>query len=155
MVTRVYKLRARHGRGMQPRDQNGGFTLVELLVVLVILGLVMSLVGPRVLGYLSSSRERTAHLQIESFASALDLFYLDYGRYPTNSEGLEALVEMPKSKERWGGPYLKQPHVPKDPWGNPYEYHVPGKSTPYLITSLGPDGNHSAGVEHTAIGNEQ
>lgn len=135
------------------RDRHGGFTLVELLVVLVILGLVMGLVGPRVLGYLSSSRERTAHLQIESFASALDLFYLDYGRYPTNSEGLEALVRRPASGTQWGGPYLKQANVPLDPWGHPYEYHVPGRSSPYEITSPGPD-NHPSAVQHASIGNE-
>jgi general secretion pathway protein G len=139
--------------GRARRDGQGGFTLVELLVVLVILGLVMSLVGPRVLGYLSSSRERTAHLQIESFASALDLFYLDNGRYPTNNEGLEALVKQPSSSEHWSGPYLKQPKVPVDPWGNPYDYHVPGKTTPYSITSAGPNGP-SAGVQHASIGNE-
>jgi general secretion pathway protein G len=134
------------------RDVRGGFTLVELLVVLVILGLVMGLVGPRVLGYLSSSRERTARLQIESLASALDLFYLDYGRYPTTSEGLDALVHKPGSGDRWAGPYLKQGNVPKDPWGNPYDYHVPGKTGPYAITSPGPEGGH--GVERAAIGNE-
>ena len=135
------------------RDTKGGFTLVELLVVLVILGLVMGLVGPRVLGYLSSSRERTANLQIQSFASALDLFYLDYGRYPTNSEGLGALVHKPGSGDHWAGPYLKQGNVPKDPWGNTYEYHVPGKTGPYAITSAGPDGKRG-NSEHAAIGNE-
>lgn len=122
------------------RDHSGGFTLVELLVVLVILGLVMGLVGPRVLGYLSSSRERAAKLQIESFASALDLFYLDTGRYPTTSEGLQALVKRPAAVENWGGPYLKQGTVPTDPWGRPYEYRVPGKTGPYAITTLGPEG---------------
>jgi general secretion pathway protein G len=135
------------------RDTKGGFTLVELLVVLVILGLVMSLVGPRVLGYLSSSRERTAHLQIESFQSALDLFYLDYGRYPTNNEGLEALVKRPSTSDHWAGPYLKQPRVPVDPWGNAYDYHVPGKTGPYLISSPGPDGKHGTS-ERAAIGSE-
>ena len=152
------RMRATYSRqrekGGLRRDARGGFTLVELLVVLVILGLVMGLVGPRVLGYLSSSRERTAHLQIESFASALDLFYLDYGRYPTNNEGLEALVRRPASGEHWAGPYLKQPNVPSDPWGNAYTYHVPGKQTPYAITSLGPDGGHGASVQRAAIGNE-
>lgn len=135
------------------RDTKGGFTLVELLVVLVILGLVMGLVGPRVLGYLSSSRERTARLQIEGFASALDLFYLDYGRYPTKSEGLDALVHKPGSGDRWAGPYLKQANVPKDPWGNPYDYHVPGKASPYSITSPGPDGKSGNG-DRAAIGSE-
>jgi general secretion pathway protein G len=132
------------------RDQTGGFTLVELLVVLVILGLVMGLVGPRVLGYLSSSRERTAHLQIESFASALDLYYLDNGRYPTNSEGLQALIKAPAGSDHWGGPYLKQPKVPLDPWGNPYEYHVPGSNAPYTITSAGASGKRGSSERSSA-----
>jgi general secretion pathway protein G len=139
----VQDLRVRRASGRN-RAGEAGFTLVELLVVLVILGLVMGLVGPRVLGYLSSSRERTMRLQIESFASALDLYYLDMGRYPTNAEGLDALVKAPAGNaNRWAGPYLKQPKVPDDPWGNAYQYHVPGKSTPYTIVSLGPDGKGS------------
>lgn len=135
------------------RDRAGGFTLVELLVVLVILGLVMGLVGPRVLGYLSSSRERTARLQIESFASALDLFYLDFGRYPNNNEGLEALVRRPADGDRWAGPYLKRADVPNDPWGNPYQYHVPGRNAPYSISSMGPDGKR-ADASRPAISND-
>lgn len=145
----------RRSGGSALRDTKGGFTLVELLVVLVILGLVMGLVGPKVLGYLGSSREKTVHLQIESFASALDLFYLDYGRYPTNSEGLQALVKRPGSSSHWSGPYLKQANIPVDPWGNPYEYHVPGKAGPYSITSAGPDGRgNGGGTEHAAISND-
>jgi general secretion pathway protein G len=135
------------------RDRSGGFTLVELLVVLVILGLVMGLVGPRVLGYLSSSRERAAKLQIESFASALDLFYLDTGRYPTTSEGLQALVKSPPSAGRWGGPYLKQDSVPADPWGRPYEYRVPGRSGPYQIISTGADGQKGGANDGADISN--
>jgi general secretion pathway protein G len=135
-------------RAARDRTGEAGFTLVELLVVLVILGLVMGLVGPRVLGYLSSSRERTMRLQIESFASALDLYYLDMGRYPSNAEGLEALVKAPSAgASRWAGPYLKQPKVPEDPWGNPYQYHVPGKSAPYTIVSLGADGKGGAATQ--------
>lgn len=122
------------------RDRRGGFTLIELLVVLVILSLVMGLVGPQVLNYLVSSRERAAKLQIESFASALDLYFLDNGRYPSASEGLAALVRRPASADRWSGPYLQQPDVPMDPWGNPYEYRVPGANAPYAIVSLGADG---------------
>ena len=136
------------------RDRSGGFTLVELLVVLVILGLVMGLVGPRVLGYLSSSRERTAKLQIESFGSALDLFYLDTGRYPTASEGLQALVKRPAAADNWAGPYLKQGAVPPDPWGHPYEYRVPGKTGPYAITTLGPDGQKGAASENARLSKE-
>ncbi len=119
-----------------PPRPDGGFTLVELLVVLVILSLVMGLVGPRVLNYLGSSRERAAKLQIESFASALDLFYLDNGRFPTSSEGLGALVKRPAAADKWGGPYLQQDGVPTDPWGNAYEYKVPRARAPYVITLL-------------------
>ena len=149
-----FRVRLREAGGRRPRrDSTGGFTLVELLVVLVILGLVMGLVGPRVLGYLSSSRERTAHLQIESFNSALDLYFLDNGRYPTNSEGLEALARRPASEPHWAGPYLKQANVPVDPWGSPYTYHVPGKAGPYAISSAGPDGKGGS-TEHAAIGSD-
>lgn len=136
------------------RDRSGGFTLVELLVVLVILGLVMGLVGPRVLGYLSSSRERAAKLQIEAFSSALDLFYLDTGRYPTTSEGLGALVKRPASVDSWGGPYLKQNAVPADPWGRPYEYRVPGRASPYAITTLGAEGQKGVAGAGSAITSE-
>ncbi|MFK5600326.1 type II secretion system major pseudopilin GspG [Methylobacterium sp. HMF5984] len=142
---KIHQTAARHQYRSRDRDRHGGFTLVELLVVLVILGLVMGLAGPRVLGYLSSSRERTAKLQIESFSSALDLFFLDNGRYPNMSEGLQALVQRPTSAENWSGPYLKQASVPVDPWGRPYEYRVPGKAAPYMIISLGPDGQRGDG----------
>jgi general secretion pathway protein G len=136
------------------RDARGGFTLIELLVVLVILSLVMGLVGPRVLSYLGSSREKAAKLQIESFAAALDLFYLDNGRYPTTSEGLSALVKRPGAADRWSGPYLQQQDVPADPWGNPYEYRVPGAKAPYTIVSLGSDGQRGGSDDGTDISNE-
>ena len=136
------------------RDRDGGFTLVELLVVLVILGLIMGLVGPRVLGYLSSSRERAAKLQIEAFTSALDLFYLDIGRYPTTAEGLQGLVKRPAGIDSWGGPYLKQNAVPADPWGRPYEYRVPGKTGPYVIMSAGADSQKGLSNEGADIGKQ-
>jgi len=136
------------------RDRSGGFTLVELLVVLVILGLVMGLVGPRVLGYLSSSRDRAAKLQIEAFTSALDLYYLDNGRYPSTSEGLQALVKRPAASDAWSGPYLKQGAVPADPWGRPYEYRVPGRAAPYAITTLGADGQKGTAGAASTISNE-
>jgi general secretion pathway protein G len=123
-----------------PRDREGGFTLVELLVVLVILSLIMGLVGPRVLSYLSQSRVRAAQLQIDSLAAALDLFYLDTGRYPTESEGLDVLISRAPSVERWNGPYLQQSALPLDPWERAYEYNVPGERTPYEIVSYGSDG---------------
>ena len=94
------------------RGGEHGFTLVEMLVVITIIGLIMALVGPRVLNYLSESKVKTARIQIESFSSALDLFYLDNGRYPSSSEGLPALVQRPANSLSWNGPYLKTASVP-------------------------------------------
>lgn len=122
------------------RDHQGGFTLVELLVVLVILGLVMGLVGPRVLNYLTSSRTKAATLQLSSFKSSMDLYFLDVGRYPSKTEGLKSLIERPASADGWNGPYLQQNIVPADPWGNAYQYAIPGTKAPYRILSLGADG---------------
>lgn len=139
MILRIAE-KLNQGTHPKPRDRNAGFTLVELLVVLVILGLVMGLVGPRVLNYLTSSRTRAAALQVNSFKSSLDLFFLDMGRYPSKSEGLAALVTRPPSADAWNGPYLQQPSVPVDPWGNQYQYSVPGQKAPYRILSLGADG---------------
>ena len=111
-----------------------------MLVVLTIIALILGLVGPRVLNYLGESRSKTAKLQIESFGSALDLFYLDTGRYPTTSEGLNALVQRPTGVEIWNGPYLKGGRVPTDPWGNPYQYRSSVEGAPYEIVSYGSDG---------------
>src|ERR1700740_684312 len=102
------------------RDGEGGFTLVEMLVVVTIIGRIMALVGPRVLNYLSESKVKAARIQIESFSSALDLYYLDEGHYPTSSDGLVALVQRPGNSVTWNGPYLKGGLVPTDPWGNAY-----------------------------------
>jgi general secretion pathway protein G len=146
----VFKFEAREMRDLlwQPRvverrvadTARAGFTLVEMLVVLVIIGLIMGLVGPRVLNYLSDARAKTAKLQIESFASALDLYFLDTGRYPSTNEGLTALVRRPSGIETWNGPYLKGGGVPQDPWGNPYAYRAPGERAAYEIVSRGADG---------------
>ncbi len=118
----------------------GGFTLVEMLVVITIIGLVMGLIGPRVLNYLGEAKVKTAKLQIESFGSSLDLFYLDVGRYPSASEGLSALAQRPGDAPVWNGPYLKNASVPADPWGHAYIYRTPGEKGPYEIVSLGSDG---------------
>jgi general secretion pathway protein G len=126
----------------RPRDQRdeAGFTLVEMLVVIAIIGLVVGLVGPRVLNYLSESKVKTAKIQIESFSAALDLYYLDNGAYPDGNEGLTALVDRPASARAWNGPYLKTGSVPADPWGHPYVYKVPGDHSPYEIDSYGAGG---------------
>ena len=128
------------GRDLRDRRAEAGFTLVEILVVITIIGLIMGLVGPRVLTYLSDSKAKAAGIQIQSLSSALDLYYLDSGRYPTSSEGLSALVQRPGGVATWNGPYLKGNVVPNDPWGRPYVYKVPGQNAPFEIVSLGPDG---------------
>lgn len=132
-----------------------GFTLVEILVVLAIIGLIMSFVGPRVLTYLSDSKVKAARIQIEGFSSALDLYYLDSGRYPSSSEGLTALVKRPEGTASWNGPYLKGNAVPNDPWGRPYVYASPGQQSPYDIHSLGPDGRGDTTGAVAATANSQ
>jgi general secretion pathway protein G len=117
-----------------------GFTLVEMLVVITIIGLIMSLVGPRVLNYLGESKVKAAKIQIQSFSSALDLFYLDSGRYPSTSEGLAALVKPAAGLATWNGPYVKGGVLPNDPWGRAYIYRSPGERSPYEIVSYGADG---------------
>ena len=127
-------------RSSARRASQGGFTLVEMLVVISIIGLIMALVGPRVLNYLSESKTKTAKIQIQSFASSLDLFFLDVGRFPSSSEGLGALMQRPGSFSSWNGPYLKGTAVPADPWGHPYVYRAPGQHGAYDIISYGADG---------------
>jgi general secretion pathway protein G len=122
------------------RDRQAGFTLVEMLVVLAIIGLIVGLVGPRVLNYLSDSKVKAARIQIDSFSAALDLYFLDNGRYPTTAEGMAALVQRPGTASAWNGPYLKGGQMPKDPWGNNYMYRSPGQRGQYDLYSLGPDG---------------
>src|ERR1700682_5342253 len=122
------------------RRSQAGFTLVEMLVVITIIGMIMALVGPRVLNYLGESKVKTAKIQIQSFASALDLFYLDAGRYPSSAEGVGGLVQPAGGVTAWNGPYLKGGSVPNDPWGKPYVYRSPAERSAYEIVSYGADG---------------
>jgi general secretion pathway protein G len=122
------------------RPGQDGFTLVEMLVVISIIGLIMGLIGPRVLNYLSESKVKAARIQLQSFSSGLDLFYLDAGRFPSTAEGLAALVRRTPGVAAWNGPYLKGGNVPSDPWSHPYVYRSPGEHGPYDIVSYGADG---------------
>lgn len=116
-----------------------GFTLVELLVVLIILGLVASIAGPNVMKYLGSSKSKTARLQIKEIESSIELYFLDTGEYPSSGAGLQALVKNEESVAGWNGPYLKKAIVPEDPWGNAYQYQKPGEHGEFDLLSLGAD----------------
>ena len=133
-------IKGQRGRRRLARGGECGFTLIEMLVVITIIGLIMALVGPRVLNYLSESKAKAAKIQILSFGSALDLFFLDTGRYPTSNEGLAVLTQRPGDAATWNGPYLRGTVVPADPWGRPYVYRSPGEHGPYDIVSYGEDG---------------
>lgn len=116
-----------------------GFTLVELLVVLAILGLLAGLVGPQVMKFLGGSKTKTAALQLHDLGATLDLYRLEIGNYPSTDQGLEALVKQPGNAPNWNGPYLKKNDVPKDPWGREYNYRSPGQHGAFDIWSLGAD----------------
>jgi len=116
-----------------------GFTLVEILVVIIIIGLLAALVGPRLFGKVSVAKQKATKAQIELFGTALDAFRLDTGRYPTTEEGLKALREKPSGLEKWEGPYLPK-EIPSDPWGKPYVYKSPGDNYDYDLISYGLDG---------------
>jgi general secretion pathway protein G len=133
------------------RRGEAGFTLVEMLVVITIIGLIMGLVGPRVLNYLAESKVKAATIQIESLDGALDLYFLDLGRYPTTAQGLAALVQRPGGVSGWNGPYLKNGNVPNDPWGRPYVYRSPSDHGAYEIVSLGSSGQEGGTGNASAI----
>ena len=127
-------------KAQRESTRQAGFTLVEMLVVITIIGLIMALVGPRVLNYLTESKVKAARIQIQSFAAALDLFYLDAGRYPSSAEGLMALIRPTAGVGAWNGPYVKGSSLPDDPWGHAYIYRSPGQRGTYDLISLGADG---------------
>ncbi|MBN1830326.1 MAG: type II secretion system major pseudopilin GspG [Deltaproteobacteria bacterium] len=137
---------------MDERKQHRGFTLIELLIVMVILGLLASLVAPRMFGKVGKSRQKAAKAQISLLETALDAYRLDVGKYPTTEEGLQALRVKPEGQERWDGPYLPK-EVPVDPWGKPYVYESPGQNGEYDLTSLGADQQEGGEGENEDIVN--
>lgn len=116
-----------------------GFTLIELLVVLIILGLLSGLVGPRVMKHFGESKVKTAKLQIEELAAALDMYKLDTDTYPSSQQGLKALVQEPANAAGWNGPYLRKNFVPQDPWNQDFHYQYPGEHGEFDIYSFGAD----------------
>lgn len=135
------------------KRRNKGFTLIELLVVLVILTLLASLVGPRVMHLLGGAKSKTAALQITDLEKSLEIFKLDVGRFPTTEEGLNALVAKPGSVNGWNGPYIKG-GLPADPWGKPYAYTSPAANGGVDILTLGADGAPGGDGENADIRNK-
>jgi general secretion pathway protein G len=131
------------------KHHNGqaGFTLLELLVVLGIIALLAALVAPQVIRYLSDARSSTANAQLKNIESAVELYYLDNGRYPSAESGLADLVTAPTGVAGWKGPYLKKKQGLVDPWGKPFVYVFPGAHGPYDIVSLGRDGKEGGDGE--------
>ena len=130
-----------HRKRTPETSYDAGFTLLELLVVLVIIGLISGLVGPQVIKLLGKAKSDVAKVQMDNIASSLNLFSLDIGRYPTNNEGLSILIKKPTNLPQWSGPYLSDNTIPRDPWNRPYIYIQPGANgKPYQLKSLGSDG---------------
>ena len=135
------------------KNNHNGFTLLELLVVLAILGLLAAIVGPQVIKYLGSSKTQTASVQAKNIAASLELFRLDAGRYPTATEGLGGLLKAPASVPIWNGPYLPQASAIIDPWGNPYKFKAPGDHGEMDVFTLGSDNAVGGSGEAKDVGN--
>lgn len=132
-----------------------GFTLIEIMIVMVIIAMLAALVGPRVMGALGSSKVKATKIQIETLSNAVDAFHLDTGRYPSQQEGLAVLIEIPAAApiKNWRGPYLKKNRIPNDEWGNAFVYQIPSThKMPFDIYSLGADGKPGGTDDNADLG---
>ena|SRR6187455_1904024 len=150
VVRRVWQLTARTTKTGKAVRYARGFTLMELLLVLVIIGLLAALVGPTIYQRIRPAKQSAAKAQIENFASALDSYYVDMGAYPSSQEGISSLRTKPDGAANWNGPYLKK-EIPKDPWGTAYVYRAPGRNGGYEITSYGADGREGGEGDNADI----
>jgi general secretion pathway protein G len=148
-----------HRHGAEPKRAErkrpaaaAGFTLLELLVVLVILGLLASVTAPAVARYLSGAKIDAAKLQIQNLSTTLDMYRLDTGSYPSPQDGLRALVQRPAAAQRWNGPYLRKPDMIKDPWGREYQYRTPGERAEVEVFTLGADNATGGTGENQDLG---
>ena len=119
---------------------DAGYTLLELLVVMGILAVLTAVATPQLMGYFGKAKVQSVQLQIENIGTALELYYMENGSYPSANVGLKALVEATPEAPRWNGPYLKKAKHLLDPWGRPYQYNYPGANGEYEVFSLGPAG---------------
>ena len=129
-----------------------GFTLLELLVVVAIIGLLVGFVAPRYFGQIGKSEVTAARAQIDALGKALDQYRLDTGHYPSTEQGLDALMQRPQNEPKWNGPYLRK-SVPQDPWGRPYQYRAPGEKGDFDLLSLGKDGAPGGNGEDADLSN--
>jgi general secretion pathway protein G len=136
-----------------PPRVHAGFTLLELMIVLLILGLIATLAAPQLMKQFGKAKHQTARIQVDALAAAVDYFQLDLGRYPTAEEGLKILVEAPADVPGWDGPYLRKAESLVDPWGAPYLYRTPGKKGPFDVYSLGADRKEGGDKEDRDVGN--
>lgn len=131
---------------------HSGFTLLELLVVMVIIGLLAGYVAPRYFSQLGNSEVKAARAQIDALEKALDQYRLDVGRYPTTEQGLASLMARPQNEGRWSGPYLRKA-LPLDPWGKPYQYRSPGEHGEFDLYSYGRDGQPGGSADGVDVNN--
>jgi general secretion pathway protein G len=139
------RIRSRHGAR--------GFTLLELVIVLIILGTIMAFVAPRIFGNLDRANQAATKAKMEQLSGQLEVMRLETGRYPSTQEGLRSMLEKPASMDRWNGPYVKDAMMLKDAWGNDFQYTSPGQNKPFDIKSLGADGREGGDGPNADITN--